>query len=66
MTNNINCKPFTEFIRPRCDDLLVSISSCICSEKLDRETIARAKLWARELCEQIDLIDTMLIYGEKG
>ena len=43
-------------------ELCLAIKSTVRKENLTRDDMNPIKLWARELSEQADLLDTMLIY----
>ena len=58
----LGVKPFALVAVPRINDLLSGIGCCVNEPNLTRDRIGLARLWATELQEQLDLIDTMLIY----
>lgn len=58
----LGVKPFALVAVPRINDLLSGIGRYVNEPNLTRDLIGYAKLWATELHEQLDLIDTMLIY----
>lgn len=58
----LGVKPFALVAVPRINDLLSGIGRYVNEPNLTRELIGQAKFWATELNEQLDLIDTMLIY----
>ena len=60
----IGVKPYYTVAVPRVNDLLSAIGRYVNVCDLSRWHINAAKLWAKELEEQLDLIDTMLIYKE--
>ena len=57
-----NVPPYGAVAVSRVHDLTDAIAKYVDDPQLDRQKLAFMLTWARELLEQLDLLDTMLIY----
>lgn len=53
---------FRKTSQERIIDLASAVVRCVDGAKLDRENVRVMLMWARELVEQLDMLDSLLLY----